>query len=165
MLVLTRLRRLLVQNFLELRFHTFMSVLLFYFAASWLLLWLSGEQELTTWPDFFYWIVVTASTVGYGDLSPTTNSGRWVVSLLVIPLGLSLFALTIGRVAAFTSEQWKKGVRGLKTLETTGHILVLGWHGQRTLHLLKLLLFERGEQTAPQIARGNRRAPSQRGWN
>lgn len=144
--VLNALKRLLVRQFLHARFRHVVLMLLTYLTLSWLALRLCDEAELTAWPDFAYWIVVTASTVGYGDLSPVTDAGRWVVSLFVIPVGLSLFALIIGRAAAFLSDQWKKGVRGLKTLDCNDHILVLGWNEKRTLHLLRLLLRE-NEQT------------------
>ena len=60
-------------------------------ALSWLLLWLCDEEVLTS-ADFLYWIVVTASTAGYGDFSPQTEAGKYVVSLFVIPFGLGLSA-------------------------------------------------------------------------
>lgn len=113
-----------------------------YGGSSWGLLWLCGEADLITRSDFIYWLLVTASTVGYGDLSPVTTPGKYVVALFVIPFGLGLFGLAIGRVAAFVSHQWRKGVMGLKNLAIEDHILVIGWNGNRTLHLMKLLLNE-----------------------
>lgn len=110
--------------------------------VSWILLWLCGEWEIVGNVDYFYWIVVTASTVGYGDLSPVSLSGRMVTSLFVIPVGLGIFGLTIGRVAAYVSHQWRKGMKGLKALDYHDHVLVIGWHSDRTIRLLKLLLRE-----------------------
>ena len=147
--ILAKLRRLLVSNFIDARPQTLLLLLLGYLLTSWLLLRLCGEADLTAWPDFIYWVLVTASTVGYGDLSPVTAGGKWVVGLFVIPLGLSIFALAIGRVAAFLSDQWRKGVRGLKTLDCEDHILVLGWNDNRTLHLLDLLLWESRQAGRP----------------
>ena len=117
-------------------------MLLCYAASSWLLLFIAGEHSLITTENFGYWLIVTGSTVGYGDLSPTTTAGKYLVALYIIPVGLSLFALLIGKIAAWVGHQWRKGVKGLKHLAVTEHILIIGWNGPRTLHLLKLLLRE-----------------------
>jgi voltage-gated potassium channel len=124
------------------RWYGVVLALVAYSVSSWLFLYFSHETSLTQWPDFIYWLLVTSSTVGYGDLSPTTDMGKYVVALYVIPVGLSLFALIIGRIAAFISDQWTKGVRGLKALQTSNHILVIGWNNERTTRLLNLLLTE-----------------------
>ncbi|MCV5755639.1 potassium channel family protein, partial [Escherichia coli] len=71
-----------------------------YVSLSWWLLVLAGETALTdSFANFIYYLMVTASTVGYGDHSPVTDMGKWVVVLFVIPGGLSLFAALLGRVA------------------------------------------------------------------
>lgn len=118
-----------------------------YVLLTWLLLFLAGETSVTSLTDFVYYIIVTTSTVGYGDFSPTTNAGKWVVSLFVIPIGLSLFALVIGRVAGWVTLQWQREIRGLKHIMNKEHILILGWNGERTLQLLQLLLKEREQST------------------
>ncbi len=141
MLVLKRLRKLLNRHFKEMKWRAVLALLLFYGLSSWYLLSLAGEEALTG-ADFLYWLVVTASTVGYGDLSPTTPAGRALVALYIIPAGLGLFALTIGKFAAFSAFQWRKGIMGLKQLSLNNHIVVLGWNEHRTLSLLQLLITE-----------------------
>jgi voltage-gated potassium channel len=138
-----KLRKLVVRVFAEMRWYSIVLALLFYALSSWLLLYIAGEHALTQQTDFIYWLVVTGSTVGYGDFSPSTAAGKYVVAFYVIPLGLSIFALVLGRAASWVSDQWQKGGRGLKDLDVQDHILVLGWNGQRTLRLLNLLLRER----------------------
>ncbi|MCH9671638.1 MAG: potassium channel family protein [Gammaproteobacteria bacterium] len=140
--VIKYLQKYLAHRLLELSARAILSMAIVYFGITWILLWAAGEQALLVWPDFVYWMLVTASTVGYGDLSPQTSAGKWIVALFVIPFGLGLFASVVGRIAGFVSEQWKKGVRGLGSVDVSQHILVLGWNGQRTIHLLKLLLRE-----------------------
>ena len=134
---------MLVRVFAEMRWYSIVLALLFYGSTSWLLLSLAGEESLTQSTDFIYWLVVTGSTVGYGDLSPSTTAGKYLVSFYIIPMGLSIFALVLGRVASWVSNQWQKGARGLKSLDIEDHILVLGWNGHRTIRLLELLIRER----------------------
>jgi voltage-gated potassium channel len=49
------------------------------------------NPEVTTFGDAFYYTVVTLSTVGFGDIVPTTEAGRWVTvgsilaAIIVIP--------------------------------------------------------------------------------
>lgn len=114
-----------------------------YIVASWFLLTLSGEQALTQeLSTFIYYLMVTASTVGYGDYSPQTPMGKWVVALIVIPGGLTLFAALIGRLATGAVEYWRAGVLGKRRVGVENHILLLGWNGQRTLHLIRMLQHE-----------------------
>lgn len=143
--MITRIRKVLVKYFAQVRWYNIVLALIFYGISSWLLLKAAGETDLLQFDDFLYWLVVTGSTVGYGDMSPATTAGKYVVSIYVIPLGLSIFALVIGRIAAWVSEQWRKGVRGLKPLDLENHIVVIGWNEQRTIQLINLLQRERAE--------------------
>lgn len=141
--MLYKLRQALARYFADMRWYNVLLTLFVYACVSWLLLALSGETDLLSLENFFYWMVVTASTVGYGDMSPATEAGKTVVALWVIPVGLSIFALVVGRVAAWVSMQWQRGIKGLKDLHVKQHILVIGWNEQRTLQLINLLLKER----------------------
>jgi len=145
-----KIRRVLVKYFIDLRWQSIFIAIAIYFAASWLLLALCGETDITSGSNFLYWIMVTASTVGYGDFSPTTAAGKLVTALFVIPLGLSIFGLVIGRIATFVSHHWRKGVLGLKTLNYKNHILIIGWNGPRTLQLIRLLLKETDQSNPEQ---------------
>lgn len=140
-----RLRKALELYFAEMRWYSIVLAFLFYAGTSWLLLYAANEEALLPLGEYFYWLMVTSSTVGYGDLSPVTQSGKYVVSFYVIPVGLSIFALVIGRIAGWVGRQWTKGVKGLKSLQVNKHILVIGWNGQRTIQLLNLLLKEKAE--------------------
>ncbi|RDV29253.1 two pore domain potassium channel family protein [Alteromonas aestuariivivens] len=138
-----RIRKIVQRYFADLRWYTIALTTLFYTLSSWGLLYLAGEQALVSQIDFIYWLAVTASTVGYGDLSPATPAGKMVVAFYVIPAGLSIFATVIGRIAAWVGVQWQKGLMGMTSLNVKNHILVIGWNGQRTMLLLNLLLKER----------------------
>ncbi|MCK6261930.1 ion channel [Vibrio sp. ZSDE26] len=114
-----------------------------YVGISWLLFFIAGEETLTeNFTTFAYYLMVTASTVGYGDFSPTTELGKWSVVLFIIPGGLSLFAALLGRIAGSAIEYWRAGVLGKRRMRVENHILLLGWNGQRTMHLIRMLQHE-----------------------
>ncbi|KDM89857.1 potassium channel family protein [Photobacterium galatheae] len=136
-------RRWAHQQFNQLTGRNLLITLLIYIGASWILLELAGEQALThSLSRFIYYLVVTASTVGYGDYSPESAAGQWIVALFVIPGGLSLFAIGIGRLATMFISYWKSGLLGKRRINVENHILVLGWNNQRTLHLIQMLQHE-----------------------
>ena len=138
-----KLRKALVRYFSQMRWHTVVLALFVYGISSWWLLYLADETALLNPADFLYWMIVTGSTVGYGDYSPTTIAGKYIVAFYIIPMGLSIFAFVLGRAAAWVSEQWHKRAKGLKAVHIDNHILLIGWNAERTIHLLRLLLRER----------------------
>ncbi|KJY83182.1 potassium channel protein [Vibrio galatheae] len=136
-------RKWLNSNLFRLSNRNLVLLLAIYVVMSWTLLALSGEQSLTQdVSTFFYFLMVTASTVGYGDHSPQTALGKWVVILVVIPGGLSLFAALIGRLATGMVEYWRAGILGKRRIGVENHIVLLGWNGQRTMHLIRMLQHE-----------------------
>jgi voltage-gated potassium channel len=61
---------------------------------------IEGEQRgFTSIPVSMYWAIVTLTTVGYGDLAPSTVAGRMLASLLMI-LGYGIIAVPTGIVSA-----------------------------------------------------------------
>ena len=77
-----------------------------------------GGQEGSTFnsiPTSIYWAIVTITTVGYGDISPTTGLGQFIASLMMI-IGYAIIAVPTGIV---TSEM----VSGRKEPEEVEEIL------------------------------------------
>ncbi|GLS27241.1 potassium channel protein [Marinibactrum halimedae] len=144
--MITKLRRLLAALFFKANTTTILSAGLLYGVISYWLMLIAGEQDLQSFSNFLYWLVVTGSTVGYGDYSPTTPLGKLFVSIWVIPVGLSIFALVIGRAGLFFSEIISRGKRGLTVLNHTNHTILIGWNGQRTIRLIELLLAKSSRQ-------------------
>lgn len=72
-------------------------VLMIYGVLGALLLGAGFTPAITQLPDALYFVVVTMSTVGYGDITPKTTEARlFVVSLIV--LGLTVFATALTAV-------------------------------------------------------------------
>ena len=57
------------------------------------------EPTVESIGDGFYWALVTVTTVGYGDITPITPSGKLIASFLIL-LGLGLIATITAIVSA-----------------------------------------------------------------
>ncbi len=71
---------------------------------------LEGEANgFTSIPRSIYWTIVTMTTVGYGDISPQTELGQIVASVLMI-LGYGIIAVPTGIVTVEMSRQRRQTV-------------------------------------------------------
>jgi voltage-gated potassium channel len=66
------------------------------------------DSKFTSIPKSIYWAIVTLTTVGYGDMYPTTGLGQFLSSMLMI-LGYAVIAVPTGIVSVEMS-QTKEGV-------------------------------------------------------
>ncbi|MGI9281333.1 MAG: potassium channel family protein [Endozoicomonas sp.] len=128
------------QHLLKLSWLALLALFMLLFFGSWLLMILSGESVLITPETWFYYFVTTATTVGYGDFSPQTTGGRITASLFVMPGGVVVFAGILGKLSSFFVELWRKNMKGKGNYSAlTGHIVILGWHPERTPRMIKLI--------------------------
>lgn len=139
-MLIYKLRRAMTTLFFKTNPVGILLMLIGYFISSYVLLALAGEKALLNPADFFYWMIVTASTVGYGDYSPSTPLGKLLVSLWVIPLGLSSFAFILAKAGIFLSDITLRSRKGTRMLKNKNHTVIIGWNGARTLRLIDLLL-------------------------
>lgn len=58
-----------------------------------------AENGFTSIPRSIYWAIVTLTTVGYGDISPQTNLGQFLASIIMI-MGYGIIAVPTGIVTA-----------------------------------------------------------------
>lgn len=56
-----------------------------------------GKNGFTSIPESIYWAIVTITTVGYGDISPTTSLGKFVASAIML-MGYAIIAVPTGIV-------------------------------------------------------------------
>jgi hypothetical protein len=73
-------------------------------AASWVAReGLSGAGASTAYVRSLYWVVVTTTTVGYGDITPGRDV-EYVFSIIVMLMGASLYAFVIGNIASLLNR-------------------------------------------------------------
>ena len=139
-MIFFKLRRLTAALFFRANLLAIAAGMGLYGISSYLLLYLAGEQEMVAdTAAYVYWLVVTGSTVGYGDISPVTDAGKLITSIWVIPVGLSLFAVILTKAGFYLSEFALRGKKGLRMIRTENNCVIIGWNGARTLRLIELL--------------------------
>jgi len=63
----------------------------------------STDSAFDSIPRSIYWAIVTLTTVGYGDISPTTPLGQFIASIIMI-MGYVVIAVPTGIVSAELSS-------------------------------------------------------------
>lgn len=66
-----------------------------------------SDSGFTSIPRSIYWCIVTLTTVGYGDIAPTSPLGQFVAAFIMI-MGYGIIAVPTGIVTAEFSYQNKK---------------------------------------------------------
>jgi voltage-gated potassium channel len=61
---------------------------------------IEGEENgFTSIPVSIYWAIVSITTVGYGDISPTTGLGQFIASIIML-IGYAIIAVPTGIVTS-----------------------------------------------------------------
>ena len=81
--------------------------------------------------DAFYMVLITISTVGFGEIKPLSEIGR-AMTLVIIVLGISLLTYTLGQVAKIFLEGELRKILGRRKLEKQiaelrNHYIVCGY--------------------------------------
>ena len=85
------------------------------------------NDSFQTLGDGLWWCVVTLTTVGYGDLYPTTAGGK-VVAGVVMFIGLTFWALLTGTVSSIIIEHAKRSEGKELVLALSDHVVLCGWN-------------------------------------
>ena len=99
----------------------------------------SPNNAFTTLLDSFWWAIVTASTLGYGDIVPYTIGGRIFAALITL-IGLavtSLFSAALASLFVQRSSRRRNGLMSFPKLKK--HLVICGWKPQ-IVSLLKDVL-------------------------
>ena len=89
-----------------------------YVAVSTLVIFNVQPDTFETFFDAVYWAVVSLTTVGYGDLYPATEIGRFIAMASSL-MGIAVVALPSGIITAGLLEELQRGkLEGEQTLDT-----------------------------------------------
>ncbi len=88
--------------------------------------------------DAFYWSLITVSTVGYGDISPVTHTGR-VVSMMLIVVGIAMISFSTSVIVSAFSEKLDelKESRIIDEINKSREFLIICGYGQLTKMFLR----------------------------
>ncbi|MDT0648112.1 ion transporter [Zunongwangia sp. F260] len=88
--------------------------------ASTLMYYIENEaqpENFSSIPETMWWGIATLTTVGYGDIYPITGYGQFLGGVIAI-IGIGLFALPTGILAAGFSEEISSGERKAESCPT-----------------------------------------------
>ncbi len=74
------------------------------------------ENGFTNIPKSVYWCIVTLTTVGFGDIAPSTPLGQFIASFIMI-LGYGIIAVPTGIVSAEYTKADKNGKKRISDEE------------------------------------------------
>ena len=82
------------------------------------------------WGDCFWMVLITISTIGYGEVEPLSEAGRWV-TVLIIAGGIVVVQLTIQRILGLSEAGYFRRLRELrfqrKLRRMRDHVIICGY--------------------------------------
>ncbi|WP_106497474.1 potassium channel family protein [Lentibacillus sp. Marseille-P4043] len=115
----------------------FLSTVIFVALCTFIVYWLEPDN-FESLLNSFYFVMTTFATVGYGDYSPITLSGK-LFAVLMYLIGIGLLGVVIGKIIdAFTIFRRKKE-EGKVDYTKENHIIIIGW-GKKTESAVREIL-------------------------
>ena len=110
-----------------------------------------------------WWSIVTLTTVGYGDISPSTGEGR-ILAILIMFFGIGLLGILSASLASMLITVRIKENKGMGTANVNNHIIICEWN-HRAKAVLKELRSDPQTENLPivliaDITENNVTAPS-----
>ncbi|WP_340559823.1 ion channel [Streptomyces sp. GSL17-111] len=122
-----------------------LTVALTVFGTSWIAMALVEPEAngITAPGTYWWWFLITASTVGYGDFFPESVPGR-IVGAYVIVGGIATLTILFTELSTHIQTLRSKRLKGMVDVDLSGHIVVLGYLPGRTERIVHQLRVEDG---------------------
>src|SRR3712207_2393264 len=104
-------------------------------------------SEITAPGTYWWYFLVTAATVGYGDVFPVSTGGRVVGAYVIVGGIVTLTPLFTQLAAALQSVRGRR-LRGVIPLDLSDHVVLLGYWPGRTQRIVAELTAEGRFQVA-----------------
>lgn len=116
---------------------------------------LETEKDLSLF-DAFWMSYVTMSTVGYGDLYPTTGWGRLFGMVVTMTGGIGILAYMISQVVTTFIETENKKLKGLAQVKWEGHFLIFNCpNEEKVLTIIDEIRLDRHTNEVPIVLISN----------
>ena len=123
-------------------FQASMGFLVFLIFAAILMLSIESGEISTQFGSFFqslWFTVVTVTTVGYGDMSPSSALGK-IAAVAIMFMGIGYSGILTGNITSWLVEKNRKKSLGLVPLKKKqNHMVILGWRSDLALLLINIL--------------------------
>jgi len=85
------------------------------------------------WNEAIWYAVVTVTTVGYGDYSPATIGGRYLVAIPLMFFGIGLLGYILSLAANALIEARSKEIKGMTKINLIDHLLICNYPNLNTI--------------------------------
>jgi len=96
-----------------------------------------------------WWSIVTLTTVGYGDISPSTTGGR-ILAVLIMFFGIGLLGMLSASLATLLIRKRMKEDKGMCAATINNHIIICEWN-HRARAIIKELRADTQTENIPLI--------------